>query len=113
MQYAARAGDVKLVKFLLEAGSEVNRLPPSFEEIRESGPWTALYMVVQSYGYGEEYREKALEVAEVLLEHGADVNLRGIPEYYTDEKVTPLQRAEMSDDKRMLELFKGYMEDEK
>lgn len=111
MQFAAGEGNVELIKFLLDNGSEVNRIPPSFEDIREPGPWTALYMAVQSYEQIPDSRPKALEVAKVLLDHGADVNLRCVPDYYTDEDATPLERAKLLDDPRMLELFKKYRAD--
>ena len=103
-QYAAGRGKVEQVKIFVDAGVDVNQVPPGSGDIREPGPGRALWMAVdaQRSDYGNEH----LEVARFLLEKGADMNLPARPAERTQ---TALEAAQAKTDPRMLRLFEEFI----
>lgn len=61
LQRAARLGKQDVLKFLLDAGIDIEGIPAIWD-IRESGPYTALY---------EAVRENQVETVKLLLNYGA------------------------------------------
>ena len=106
LQYAAGQANIDLVKTLIDAGANVNKAAPSVGDVRESGPWTTLYMVVDNPERKSKEEDKYLEIARLLLDKGADMNKTGLPNKY--KKETPLQAVERVGNSRMLALFKEY-----
>lgn len=64
LQYAAGSGDMELVKLLLNAGAGIEEMPYQLD-MREPGPYTALYQAV----LGQQ-----VEMIRFLLERGAKVD---------------------------------------
>jgi len=62
---AARRGNQDMVQFLLDAGIDINGIPPP-PDIREPGPYTALYEAVQA---------QHIAIVRLLLDRGARVDL--------------------------------------
>jgi hypothetical protein len=92
LSHAAGIGDLKLVQLLLEEGANVEAMIPASEmDIREGGPYTPLY---------EAMRGGHLEVAKVLVEHGAKIDRP----YHKNK--TPEQAAKGK--KKMRELFETF-----
>jgi len=66
LQYAAGSGDMELAKLLLNAGADVEEMPYQLD-MREPGPYTALYQAV----LGQQ-----TEMIRFLLDRGAKVDTR-------------------------------------
>jgi hypothetical protein len=64
LQYAAGSGDMELAKLLLNAGADIEEMPYQLD-MREPGPFTALYQAV----LGQQ-----VEMIRFLLERGAKVD---------------------------------------
>lgn len=90
LQHAAGRGDLAKVKLLVESGADIEELPPS-RDIREPGPFRALYEAVKN--------NRAL-VAKYLLENGARRDMPG-----ASHLDTPLRLAKRRNDALMLEVF--------
>ena len=103
-QYAAGRGDVEQVKIMVDAGMNVNQVPPGSGDIRERGASRALWMAVDAQG--SDYRNEHLEVARFLLEKGADMNLPARP---AERPQTALEAAQAKADPRMLRLFEEFI----
>ena len=79
LQHAAGRGERDMVEFLLHVGADVEEMPKMMGDIREPGPFTALY---------EAVRGQHTEVVQLLLDHGAKADtVCGYP------NETPLQAA--------------------
>ncbi|HEV2295061.1 MAG TPA: ankyrin repeat domain-containing protein [Tepidisphaeraceae bacterium] len=78
LHLAARDGDAKLVRDLIDRGADVNAAVRSGEKRSPEWGSTPLHYAV---------RDGHIEVAALLIEHGADVNAAN------DRGVTPLHRA--------------------
>jgi ankyrin repeat protein len=89
---AASNGNIELVRLLLDSGASIDAtIPESEMDIREPGPYSALY---------EAVRANHLEVARLLLERGAKIDRP----YH--KKKTPEQAAKGK--KKMRELFETF-----
>jgi ankyrin repeat protein len=108
LQFAAGRAEIYTVKILIDAGANVNQNPPSTGDIREPGPWTALYMTVDNENWRAKNEETYLEIARQLLENGADMNKNGKAGTQFDPE-TPLEAAQRLGRKKMLALFHEYM----
>jgi len=73
---------------------------------RESGPNTALWMAV---GWSDiPYKDDHLEIARLLLEHGAKLNLPARPPGHT-ETALEAAKKKRNGDTRTLRLFEAYI----
>ncbi|KAF8241421.1 ankyrin, partial [Wilcoxina mikolae CBS 423.85] len=65
LQFAAYYGKLDMVQFLLDAGAGIDDISPE-QDIREGGPYTALY---------EAVRGQRVDIVRFLLDRGAKVNI--------------------------------------
>lgn len=65
LQLAAGCGERHMVEFLLQVDADVEDMPAQLGDIREPGPFTALYEAVQG---------QHVEIIQLLREHGAKVD---------------------------------------
>ena len=94
LQLAARRGEREMVDYLLRVGVDIEEKPTQLGDIREPGPFTALYEAVQ---------RQHVEVAQVLLEHGAKA---GTPCGWSKGHVeTPLRAARRQGNSQITKLF--------
>jgi hypothetical protein len=82
LQFAARRGDRDMVEFLLHVGADVEEMPTMMGDIREPGPFTALYEAVNG---------QHVEVVQLLLDHGAKADR--VCGRHVGVNETPLQAA--------------------
>jgi Ankyrin repeats (3 copies) len=82
LQFAAGRGDRDMVEFLLHVGVDVEEMPTMMGDIREPGPFTALYEAVNG---------QHVEVVQLLLDHGAKADT--ICGRHVGVNETPLQAA--------------------
>ena len=90
LQYAAGSGDMELAKLLLNAGADVEDVPYQLD-IREPGPFTALYEAVLG---------QHMEMIKFLLERGAKVDTR-----CAISEETPLKLARRLGNREILDLL--------
>jgi ankyrin repeat protein len=103
LQYAASEGKLELVKILVEAGADVNQVPPSLGDEREPGPYRALWMAVNASYCPVEI--KHIDTARFLLENGADMNLPARPGELAE---TALQAARRKGNEDLLVLLEEF-----
>ena len=82
LQHAAGRGERDMVEFLLHVGADVEEMPNMMGDVREPGPFTALYEAVQG---------QHVEVVQLLLDHGAKADT--ICGRHIGPNETPLQAA--------------------
>jgi Ankyrin repeats (3 copies) len=82
LQHAAGRGERDMVEFLLHVGADVEEMPKMMGDIREPGPFTALY---------EAVRGQHTEVVQLLLDHGAKADT--VYGRHVGPNETPLQAA--------------------
>ena len=82
LQHAAGRGERDMVEFLLHVGADVEEMPTMMGDIREPGPFTALYEAVNG---------QHVEVVKLLLDHGAKADTPHGRHIWANE--TPLQAA--------------------
>ena len=92
LQLAARRGNQDMVQFLLDAGTDINEIPPP-PDIREPGPYTALYEAVQA---------QHIAIVRLLLDRGARVDL---PERRSGHGETALELATRMGNSDIVKLF--------
>ena len=94
LQLAARRGEREMVDYLLHVGVDVEEKPTQLGDIREPGPFTALYEAVQG---------QHVEIVQVLREHGAKADTPcGWP--FRDEE-TPLRAARRQGNSQITKLL--------
>jgi hypothetical protein len=94
LQIAAGRGERDMVEFLLHAGADAEEMPIQLGDIREPGPFTALYEAVQG---------QHLEVVQLLLEHGEKADTPC--DLHSGSKETPLQAARRQGNSQILSLL--------
>lgn len=90
LQLAAGRGDLDKVKLFLAAGADVEEMR-NVLDIREPGPYTALYEAVKG---------QHVETVRLLLEHGAKVDTP-----CSSSKETPLELARQLGNRQVLDLL--------
>lgn len=90
LQLAVGRGDLDKVKLFLAAGADVEEMP-NVLDIREPGPYTALYEAVKG---------QHVEMVRLLLEHGAKVDTP-----CSSSKETPLELARQLGNRQVLDLL--------
>jgi hypothetical protein len=103
LQYSAGSGKLPIVETLIEAGADVNKDPPDLGDIREPGPFRALWMAADAQGSLVE--PKHIQTARVLLKNGADMNL---PAGKGRNEETALQAAQRKGNAELLALFDEF-----
>jgi ankyrin repeat protein len=103
LQYSAGSGNLAIVKTLIEVGADVNKDPPDLGDIREPGPFRALWMTANAQGGTVE--PKHIQTARILLENGADMNL---PAGKARNEETALQAAQRKGNAELLALFAEF-----
>jgi hypothetical protein len=94
LQLAVGRGERDMVEFLLQVGADVEEMPAQLGDIRESGPFTALYEAVQG---------QHVEIVKLLLERGAKVDTPcGWP---TGQKKSPLQAERRQGNSQIVSLL--------
>lgn len=73
LQYSSGSGELAIVETLIKTGANVNKDPPDLGDIREPGPFRALWMAVDAFRSPIE--PSHIEVARLLLRNGANMNL--------------------------------------
>jgi hypothetical protein len=92
LQHAAGRGDLELVKFLLNAGADLEEMPKQLD-IREPGPFTALYQAVLG---------QHMEMIRFLLERGAKVDTP-----WGEFRDSPLKLARRLGNREILDLLES------
>lgn len=103
LQYSSGRGELAIVETLVEAGAGVNKKPPSLGDIREPGSFRALWMAVNASWSPIEPGH--IEVARLLLKHGADVDLPAGGGRHED---TACQAAQRKGNAEMLAPFEEF-----
>lgn len=103
LQNSAGSGNLAIVETLIEVGADVNKDPPDLRDIREPGPYRALWMTANAEGDTVELRH--IQTARVLLENGADMNLQA-GEGRNEE--TALQAAQRKGNAELLALLAKF-----
>lgn len=103
LQYSAGSGKLAIVETLIEAGADVNKDPPDLGDIREPGPFRALWMAADAQG--DPVETKHIQTARVLLKNGADMTL---PAGKGRNEETALQAAQRKGNAELLALFEEF-----
>jgi hypothetical protein len=103
LQHSAGAGNLEIVETLIKAGADVNRDPPDLGDIREPGPYRALWMAADAQAGLVE--TKHINTARALLKNGADMNL---PAGGGRNEETALQAVHRKGNQDLLALFDHF-----
>jgi ankyrin repeat protein len=106
LQHSAGSGQLAIVEILIEAGADVNQVPPELGDIREPGPFRALWMAVDAQ-HGQ-IEGKQVDIARFLLQSGANMNLPAGP---GRNEETALQAAHRQGNTDMLALLEEFQQE--
>ncbi|KAI9704666.1 MAG: hypothetical protein M1820_005414 [Bogoriella megaspora] len=108
LQYVAESGNIPLIERLIKAGIDVNQDPPDLGDIREPGPFRALWMTIGGSVLPRTIESKHVQAARLLLENGANMHLPAGTWTGGLHEETALQAAERKGNADMLALFNEY-----
>lgn len=104
LQQSAGSGNLPIIETLIEAGADVNQDPPNLGDIREPGPYRALWMAADAQKVQGE--EKHIKTVRFLLQNGADMTLPASGR--RNNKETAWEAAQRKGDSEMLALFEEF-----